>query len=363
MKRIVLIFFKIVLPLAIVGWLLNKATQDDSFSRLWNDPKDWTRLGCAVVLTFAAVFVTFLRWYLLVRALDLPFRIADAFRLGFLGYLFSFIALGNVSGDLFKAVFIAREQPGRKGAAVSSVIVDRLIGLYALFLVVFAAFCFTDVGQAAKNSDQFRPAYYGVLICTIIGGVAGLVFLIPALTDGAWAKKIESIPKVGRFIESIHNAIRMYRSRQKVLWLALFISIIVHCSMATTYYLIATGLPGQAPSYASHFIIAPLSTLVAILPVMMNGLGVQETATKAIYASIPSDVAVTPGLGLLVSLTYRVMTLLVAGIGAIYYLSRRREVAIVMHDVEESLEPHESAEAAVRDDEKDGNSVAILKSA
>ena len=123
---------------------------------------------------------------------------------------------------------------------------------------------------------------------------------------------------------------------------ALAMSIVVHCALATTYYLIATGLPGQAPSYASHFIIAPLSTLVAILPVMMNGLGVQETATKAIYASIPSDVAVTAGLGLLVSLTYRVMTLFVAGIGAVYYLSRRREVSTVMHEVEESLEPHET---------------------
>ncbi len=61
---------------------------------------------------FCAVSLTFVRWYLLVRALGLHFRLLDAFRLGFLGYLFNFVSVGSVGGDLFKAIFIAREQPG-----------------------------------------------------------------------------------------------------------------------------------------------------------------------------------------------------------------------------------------------------------
>ena len=64
---------------------------------------------------------------------------ADAFRLGFLGYLFNFVSLGSVGGDLFKAVFIAREQHGKRAEAVATVVIDRVIGLYVLFFVASVA--------------------------------------------------------------------------------------------------------------------------------------------------------------------------------------------------------------------------------
>ena len=65
-------------------------------------------------LGLAAVVLTFVRWYLLVTPLGLPFHLRDAIRLGFVGYLFQFASLGAVGGDLFKAAFLAHEQPRRR---------------------------------------------------------------------------------------------------------------------------------------------------------------------------------------------------------------------------------------------------------
>ena len=282
-----------------------------------------------------------MRWFFLVRALNLPFRLRDACRLGFLGYLFNFVAPGAVGGDLFKAVFIAREQPGRRAAAISSVIVDRLVGLYALFIVASCAFLFTDVGRQAREG-QFEITCYAIWGLTIAGGLFSLLFMVPALTDGAVAKKIEAIPKIGPLIAQFHDAVRLYRARQGVLWLTLLLSLGVHSLTSTAFYSVATSLPGQAPILASHFIIAPLSVLVGILPVMMNGLGVVESAMKFLYAHVPSGLDpalhVTEGLGLLVSLTNRVMMILTASIGGAFYLVRRREVAVLIHDAEEIAE-------------------------
>ena len=92
-------------------------------------------------MVFCAVSLTFVRWYLLVRALGLNFRLLDAFRLGFLGYLFNFVSVGSVGGDLFKAIFIAREQPGRRTEAVATVLVDRVVGVYALVLLTSTVIC------------------------------------------------------------------------------------------------------------------------------------------------------------------------------------------------------------------------------
>ncbi len=106
MKKLLLIVVRWIFPLAIIGWLMVNAAQNDSFSRMRDAPKQWDLLALATVLCFAAVLLTIVRWYFLVRALEIPFRVRDAFRLGFLGYLYNFITPGSVGGDFFKAVFL-----------------------------------------------------------------------------------------------------------------------------------------------------------------------------------------------------------------------------------------------------------------
>ncbi len=88
-------------------------------------------VAIAVMVTICTC-VQFFRWYLLVRALDLPFTIGAAYRLGLVGSFWNTFAPGSVGGDLVKAYYIARGQPGRRAAAVATVIVDRLVGLFGL---------------------------------------------------------------------------------------------------------------------------------------------------------------------------------------------------------------------------------------
>ena len=84
--------------------------------------------GTGDVLCFMATIVTIVRWHFLVRAVDLPLRMRDTLRLGFLGYLYNFVLPGGVGGDFVKGGFLAREQPGRRTEAVLTVLVDRIVG-------------------------------------------------------------------------------------------------------------------------------------------------------------------------------------------------------------------------------------------
>jgi uncharacterized protein (TIRG00374 family) len=134
-KKLLVHLLRWMVPAAIIVWLVVNAIHNDSFTRMRDAPKQWDLLAIATVLCFAAVALTIVRWYFLVRTLDIPFQIRDAFRFGFLGYLYNFITPGSVGGDLFKAVFLAHGNRGRRAEAAVTVVVDRLIGLYALFLV------------------------------------------------------------------------------------------------------------------------------------------------------------------------------------------------------------------------------------
>jgi len=114
---------KVVLALLILGFLLQRIQGESGFERLLNEPKNWLSLAVAQGLVPVAFSLSFVRWYLLVRGLDLKFHLGDAFRLGTLGYMLNQVSPGSLGGDLLKAVFIAREQPGKRTDAVATVLV------------------------------------------------------------------------------------------------------------------------------------------------------------------------------------------------------------------------------------------------
>src|SRR5690606_34271026 len=121
-----------------------------------------------------AFLLTFTRWYLLVTAQDLPFRWQDSVRLGFLGILFTYVAPGAVGGDIVKAMLIAREQPSRKATAVASVVLDRILGLIALFIV--------GAGASLLFLPWAENNWLRAILAVLWGGAGGgLVALILAL--------------------------------------------------------------------------------------------------------------------------------------------------------------------------------------
>src|SRR5207253_531758 len=59
-------------------------------------PIHWHFLALAAAITLASVLLTFVRWYVLVRAQALPFRLVDALRLGMIGYYLNTFLPGAV---------------------------------------------------------------------------------------------------------------------------------------------------------------------------------------------------------------------------------------------------------------------------
>ncbi|MBU4399414.1 MAG: flippase-like domain-containing protein, partial [Planctomycetes bacterium] len=149
MKKLLATLLKIAVSAAIIGYLVYDATQGKGnanvFANLVNQPKHWGILVLAWWSCAVAVLLTFIRWWYLVRALDIPCPFFDAIRIGFWGYLFNLAPLGIVGGDLVKAVMLDHEHPNNRAKALASVLVDRVIGLYVLFVVASAAILLTGL--------------------------------------------------------------------------------------------------------------------------------------------------------------------------------------------------------------------------
>ena len=333
LRRVAINLLKFAISAGLIIYLFNQAPRNQAFDQLREQPKRWELLIGAWLAILAGLTTTIVRWFFLVRALELPFRLKDAFRLGFLGYLLNFVSLGSVGGDLFKAVFIAHEQPGRRAEAVATVVVDRVIGLYAMFLVATVAVLVTGLWSAAD--EGIRLVARATLMGTAVGAVGIVMLLIPGFTSGAVSEALTSLPKIGPTVGRLIGAVRMYRRRLGMLLLAVLLSVLVHTFTTTGIFLIALGLPGNHPSYGQHFLVVPLSMVASALPLPLMALGAFEAAIDYMYSHLPTAVTVAAGQGFVVAIGYRVITIINATIGAVYWAVSRRQVAELIHEAEE----------------------------
>ena len=327
LKRQLFNLLKVAASLGILTYLIVSSyhKHPEIFDQLQSEPKNWSLLIAAWVLLSVALMITFFRWYLLVRVLSLPFSLRDAFRLGFVGYFFNLISIGSVGGDLFKALFLAREQPRRRTEAVTTVVVDRLVGLYGLLLIASMAIAFSKVSQLG---DHVRSLCQGTLILTAIASVALLMLLMGFGINGKLANRLCRVRRMGPFFKRLFLAVQTYRKHIPVLGQALLLTLCTHAIGAVAFFLIARSLPGETPSLATHFFIIPLGMVAGVIPLPMGALGAIEGALQFLYGQTGGNVA----KGLVVTLVYRLITILIAMVGVGFYVRTRRDLNRVLKE-------------------------------
>jgi uncharacterized membrane protein YbhN (UPF0104 family) len=341
LKKIVINLAKIVASILILGALAYKGwtslTQDPAaYDQLVGEQKHWGLIAGALLVAVTAVLLTFVRWRMLVRALGMEFSLREAMRLGFVGYLFNF-TLSIVGGDAVKAVAIAHGQPKRKAAAAATVVVDRIIGLYALFVVGAIASLFVDFTQLNAADPALVAGAKRVCevtqILTVVGAVGFALVLLPGLTTLKMWDALARVPRVGSTLMSVLDSIRMYRRQPGMLAVALLMSLGVHSLYAVAIYLLSRGFPGEDPTLASNFIVAPISMVASAAP-LPGGLGAFEVAFAFMYQAL-SPPGVHAVQGVVIALAFRAITLVIACIGAIYYVVDRRNVQTLLAEAKE----------------------------
>lgn len=339
MRKALVKILKFALPVAIIAWLLSTIDREQAArlrERLFQDAEplataqNWALLAAAFGICLVAICLTFVRWHLLVRTLGIPFRWQDAFRLGFLGFLFNFVSMGSVGGDLFRALFIAHEHPRRRAEAVATVVVDRLIGLYALLLVASAAILCSSI---ANPSPALSAVFQLTFVATSVGGVGLMMVLIPGFTRGSLSEFLTGLPKVGPTIGRLIVSVRLYRDKYLVMVWIFIMSMVVHVLFAVALFFVAQALFQQTPTLIEHLILVPLCMVAGALPFTPAGLGSFEIAMESLYRLVPAEGGGEVS-GVLVALTYRLITIGIAAIGVVYYWLSRREVQEVMQEAE-----------------------------
>ncbi|MCG8649272.1 MAG: flippase-like domain-containing protein [Pirellulales bacterium] len=335
-KSVLLTALKFAIPAAIIGFLVYRIDQG-KWDELSSQPKDFRLLAAALLVALTAMSLSFARWCLLVRCQGIELTMVEAFRLGAICFLLSFVSAGSVGGDLFKAIFLAQRRPGKRVEAVASVLVDRCVGLYGLLLLVSAAMLLTD--PAADGAGLIPMGQIKLATVVLVGlGTVVLAFLI---LGGRSVDRLigwgRTWPWVGRLVDRVGPPLRAFHRHPFAVGVAILMSLGIHSMLVASMYLIARGLYSEPPTLAEHFVIVPIGMLVSALPLTPAGLGLLEAAIDELYQFIPAKT--TEASGTLVALVFEIVKLVMAIIGTVFYWTANEEVRHSLEIAEEETHP------------------------
>lgn len=348
LKRFAITLLKISVSLGILAVLFLLPSNQKAFRDVWEQPKHWGMFVLALTAMVTATVITFYRWQRLVLAQGLPFPFRDAVRLGFLGVLCNYISLGSVGGDLFKAVFIARQHPGKRAVAVGTVFFDRLVGLLVLLLTVTLVTLVGGLYQS-ENIGVRRVCYASWAMSTM--AVLGMGLLLkPGAAQGPIFRFLAARKRLGPTLAQLLLGIRAYREQLPLVLQCMGLSFVAQMIAIFGTVLVAWGLPITPAQVLPQFAAVPLSMLAASVPLPGGGLGTYEAAMEILYQTLPNDPPFRPGEGTSVALGSRVLMIMVALVGVVYWLLDRREFQQVWQEAKKMEEEQEQAATEPADD-------------
>ena len=261
------------------------------------------------------------RWWVLLRSQGIRITLWQTVQVSFIGYFFNIVMPGSVGGDLVKAYYIARDRKGQRVEAISTIALDRLIGLYALLSIgALAAVLFPKVGF--NGPPEFRMLSQFVLFCLISGAAVALVFLWIDLRKVGPFRKENPGPILGA-LRRLYDAFRLYRNKKRVLALALLLSFGAHSFGVGFILCLAQALGGSEMTTAQYLYVIPLGLVINGIPIAPGGWGLGEIAFgKLVEVATGYPENVGASLALLMHFAYTFWNLL----GFLFYVGHKREV-------------------------------------
>ncbi len=326
------------MTLGILGYLFYTARNTHQFRDLsWND-LNWGWLTIAILSCLAAHVVSYLRWRILVRALDIPFSIFDAIRIGFIGSFFTLFAFGLVGGDSLRAFYVTRQVKHRVPEAIASVLADRMIGLLTMFSFASVAFLTADIfnGSNLANPNKMSTLIHTcrvIMIATVIGyGLLTTLLFVPQLTRNQSFQRLTELPKAGSLFKRLANVLNVYRTQLPAVGFCFLLSSVCVIFFTISIFSVALAISNSHPSFTQHFIITPIAMTANAIP-SAGGIGGMELAVDFLYTAFAPENR--SDRSIVIAFTFRSVLLVTSAIGGIAWFLNRRS----FKNIRENPEP------------------------
>lgn len=312
-RRYVFLALKIAVSIILLAILLSRI----DVGRLWETARKASLLWLAIALGiyFVNVVASAWRWRTLLAAQDVHLPLWTLTKSFMVALYFNNFLPSNIGGDFIRIADTARVA-GSKTMATMVILTDRVIGLIALVLVAaLGATMVAEIGGHVASPIWPSWLWAGFIVGTIASAPA---VLAPAGVGRLLQPLTVLHPEwVGNRIDSLTATLVRFRERPLAIFSCFAGAVFVQSTIVVFYIAVAHALHIPVESW-DLAVIVPLSFIVQMLPVSLNGFGVRE-ATFTFYftrVGLPIESA------LLTSLIAQALIMLFSVGGAAIWFSR-----------------------------------------
>jgi uncharacterized protein (TIRG00374 family) len=276
---------------------------------------DLRLLAGAFVIYLIGLVATFVRWSFLVRVIEPGFALSSTLVLGAIGMVFNLVIPGAVGGDLIKAAYLVRMRI-RRTQAIASMLIDRILGLLALFVLAAVAGTFAW----PRATDQVKKLIV-LDWAAVVMGLLVLVVIFAQVLSRFFPQLWRGHSRISLILTELREMSTTYRSRLDVIFGCGVLSVFVHVLNVLAFYLVGRMIyPEMTPTLVDHFLMVPLTLITTAVPIPFGALGLTEEVGKQLFELVDH-----PG-GALAMIGFRVLMYGAGALCACVYLWKLKEV-------------------------------------
>lgn len=218
-------------------------------------------IGCAVIY-YIGVWISCIKWQLLLNAQGVLVGIVPLMRWYLAGAFTGSFLPSDVGGDLGRGMLAGRVI-ANKSALWSSIALERLTGLAGMLVLAGGTLA---LSPALLGWPPLAPlaAFVALVVGTVILGT----LLVRSASPG-WLPL-----RFSRALAQLRAALAGYGRKPQVITICLALSLLYHTlTVLSTWFVLLSLAPGTAIGPA---LVAPLVSLIGVLPLTPGGLGVRE---------------------------------------------------------------------------------------
>ncbi|MCX7979046.1 MAG: flippase-like domain-containing protein [Bdellovibrionaceae bacterium] len=312
--------FKFSVSVGIIWWLV--ATDRLELETLRPILSPSLFLVCFTLVTVSTLLASE-RWRMLVRAQNIPGTAFSVFRLTLIGTFFNFAMPGGVGGDIVKAWYFAKDNPRAKVPAVTSVFLDRVLGLYTMAgMAALAILVDLDHVMSGPVLKSLAMILLPLFFCFTLG--LWLIFSRRIHRWGLMARGIDFLP-FGEKLIKVYKTANAFSSHRKTVFGVLLVSFASQCLSIFCLWLVGRAAGFSEVGLWTYFLVAPIGFMATAIPISPAGIGVGQAAFYFLF-NLYLGKQVTLGPTVITAL--QGLQVLLGLIGALFYLQRKDRVSM-----------------------------------
>jgi len=282
MKRNMFFAAKIAVSISLLMYLVSIVDFNATLARLRD-----VIVGYAAVAFFIStgmVMISALKWKIILQLDGVEARYGSLLQSYYIGNFLGLFLPSSFGGDIYR-VYALTSTGKRAGKVTSSVLFDRLTGLFALLSIALFGF----ISLPGTDFDL------ALMLLYVVGIAAFFLFTSKRTIN----KLNRSDRTVVQHLATLLTSFHAYRIDLSHLWKILAIAFLFQFLIVVNNSLYTQALSIEIP-FSQLLVIIPLVFLTEVLPISINGAGVRDSAFVFFFVMIGHTKEEGLAIGLLV---------------------------------------------------------------